>query len=187
MHDLDILQQMIKDTAQVSLTDKYGKKMVTLTEPQCPDSCVTIYGMPDDAIVIKADDFRSPDTVFNGSRGECKRADFVIVANAGIKKAIIYIELKKTKGSEREIIQQLTGARCFVAYCREIGQAQAFWNQRTFLTGYVERFVSIGHTSIPKRKTRIARQTGAHDRPDKMLKIDSPYHLEFNRLVGRNR
>lgn len=182
MTDLEILHQMIRDAAKVPLADNYGKNKVILREPHQPDSSVTILGVPDDAIVIKADAFRSPDTVFDGSHGECKRADFVIVADTGNKKVILCIEMKTTKDSEKKIIWQLTGTQCFVAYCREI--ARAFWNEQNFLDGYVYRFVSIGHTSIPKRQTRTIRQAGSHDRPDKMLKIDWPNYLQFNHLAG---
>lgn len=82
MPDLTILHQMIKDAAKLPLDDSNGKKRVTLTEPQQPNLSVTIYGVPDNAIVIKADAFKSPDAVFDGSQGECKRADFVIVAES---------------------------------------------------------------------------------------------------------
>ena len=98
------------------------------------------------------------------------------------EKVIIYIEMKATKGTIQGIIQQLAGAQCFITYCREIGKA--FWNERDFLKGYRQRFVSIGHTSIPKRKTRITHHPGSHDQPDKMLKIDWPRHLQFNQLAG---
>lgn len=183
--DLVILQQMIQDAAQVTLQDNYGKNIVTLVEPQCPDSSVTIYGMPHDAIVINVDDYWSLDKMFTHAQGQCKRADFIIVADNGVKKVILYIEMKRTKAPEREIIQQLTGAQCFVACCREIGKARAFWNQRTFLDEYEERFVTIGGTSIAKTTTRWTTSTdGIHSRPDKMLKISSPHHLNFNRLAG---
>jgi hypothetical protein len=184
MTDLEILHEMIKDTAKVSLTDNYEKKQVILTEPQ-HDYSVTISGMPEDAIVIKADAFKSPDTIFAGTKNECRRADFIIVADTGSKKVILCIEIKAKTDSKKEITQQLTGTQCFVAYCREIGRS--FWNQRNFLDDYAYRFISIGHTgSINKRKTRIDRQSSSHDRPDKMMKIHWPNHrLEFNHLAGR--
>jgi hypothetical protein len=75
MQDVDILAQMIKTTAQVPLKDEYGKSAVTLIEPQAPDSSTTIRNMPADAMVIKVDIFNSPDKIFNGNRGECKRCD----------------------------------------------------------------------------------------------------------------
>jgi len=184
MPDLDILHQLIRDAAKVSLSDNYGKCKVELKEPQHSDSSVSISGLPDNAVVIKADAFKSPDTVFNGSKGECKRADFVIVADAGNKKVILYIEMKATKGSKKEIIQQLGGAQCFVAYCQKVGKV--FWSHGTFLDGYSHRFVSIGRTSISKKKTRIDSETGLHDRPDRMLKITSPHHLQFRHLAGGN-
>ncbi|QSJ17958.1 hypothetical protein JYQ62_03610 [Nostoc sp. UHCC 0702] len=187
MSDIAILKQMIKETATVPLEDSYGKKQVTLIEPQHNNYSVTIHGMPDEdeVIIIKADCFSSPDEVFKGNSGECKRADFVIVADTDTKNVIICIELKATKGSEKEIIQQLTGAQCFVAYCQQIGKA--FWREATFLDTYQYRFVSIGHISISKQKTRIERPTDNHDRPEKMLKIDWPHRLEFNHLAGRKR
>lgn len=183
MSDLEILSAMIKDTAKVSLVANHGRKQVKLEEPQCPGYSVTINGMPDNAIVIKVDTFKSPDSVFNCSHGECKRADFVIIADGGNnKKVIIYIEMKATKGLEREIVQQLRGAQCFVAYCRAIGQS--FWASQKFLDGYKYRFVSIKNISLPKKRSCIDPSTHIHDRPDKMMKISSPRRLEFNRLAG---
>ncbi|NEP60630.1 MAG: hypothetical protein F6K31_27135, partial [Symploca sp. SIO2G7] len=120
-----------------------------------------------------------------GKRGECKRADFVIIAdtdNKKVRKVILCIEMKAGKGgTESEIIQQLKGAQCFVAYCREIGQL--FWNQKNFLKGYEYRFVSLRDISIAKKTTRTSAKIGTHDCPERMLKITSPHHLQFNRLV----
>lgn len=183
MSDIAILQEMIKNTATVPL---HGEKVI-LQESELSDCSVTIHGMPndDEVFVIKADTFKSPDTVFNGGRGECKRADFIIVANTKTKKVIICIELKKTRGAEKEIIQQLIGAKCFIAYCQEIGKV--FWEHGGFLNSYQYRFVSIRGISLPKKKTRIDRTVGIHDRPDRMLKISSPNYLEFNHLAGGSR
>ena len=192
MSDIAILKKMIKDKAIVPLEEKkYGKRLnysVTLTEPR--DSYfVTIEGMPkhDEVIVIKAESFVAPREVFNGTKGECKRADFVIIAETEIEKVILCLEMKKTKGAKKHIVQQLTGAQCFIAYCQEIGKK--FWHQSNFLENYKYRFVSIGHISIPKQKTRFKTRRSVqqirdlHDRPDRMLKISAPHHLQFNRLV----
>lgn len=183
--DIDILKQMIKPTATVPLEYQKHKKVVKLTEPS--DSYeVTIYGMPDDdrVIVIKVDAFRTPTTVFQGNRGECKRADFVIIADTDKKKVIICIEMKggKKTSKEKEIIQQLKGAECFVAYCQAIGQL--FWEQQNFLSAYEYRFVSIKDIKIAKEKTKFYRKTDSHDRPENMLKISSPHYLQFNYLIG---
>lgn len=187
MTDIEILHQMITDKAQVALMDDRNRKKVELTEPNCLDSVVTISGMPENGIVIDLDSFWLPEQIFTGSHGQLKRADFVIVANDDEKKVIIYIELKKTKGKKNKIIQQLTGAQCFITYCREIGRAKAFWNQSDFLENYKHRFVSFSHTSIRKQKTRVPPKEGVHDHPKRMLKISSPSHLEFNHIAGRNR
>ncbi|WP_297445178.1 hypothetical protein [Acidiferrobacter sp.] len=183
MMDIDILQQMINDGTKVPVFDKRGKKYVELSEPQQPNTVVTVMGLPNSVIVIKADMFRSPDAVFKGCQGECKRADFVIVADTGTKKRILCIEMKTKKGPGKEVIQQLAGAKCFIVYCQEVGKC--FWNTKDFLEDYSFRFVSITRTSLPKRRTRIERSGDTHDRPEKMLKISYPGRLQFEHLAGK--
>jgi hypothetical protein len=185
MSDIAILKKMIKEDATVPLEEKNGKNIVTLIEPDLPDCCVTIHKMPhnNDVIIIKADKFKSPDTVFIGSKGECKRADFVIIADTDTKKVILCIEMKmKTETStEKKIIEQLKGAKCFATYCQKIGKE--FWAQPTFLDSYVYRFVTIRNINIHKRPTR-EKQTLTHDGPERVLKISSPKGLQFDRLIG---
>lgn len=180
MADMDILTQLIKDSVLVQLEEEYGKPLVKLIEPLAPDSSATIRNLPSDAMVIKVDAFRSPSDVFNGRKGECKRADYVIISAE--KKCIIYIELKRKKDGWDQIVKQLIGAECFVKYCQEVGKG--FWNENEFLNGYKSRFISIGHTSIAKRKTRITRNAERHDTPDRAMKVDWPNYLQFNQLAG---
>lgn len=197
MSDIAILKQMIQESATVPLEEQQnGRRLsyaIVLNESQ-PDPknsySVTINGMPkdDEVIVIKADAFPAARKIFKGKKGECKRADFVIIVNTNTEKIILCIEMKKNKGENPKIIQQLTGAKCFVSYCQEIGKA--FWHQHNFLDDYQYRFVSIGHISISKKttrpyslKTRTNSSNCIHDRPDRMLKISGHNSLEFNRLV----
>jgi hypothetical protein len=180
MPDKEILTQMIKDTVVVPLQYKYNKPLVELCEPQAPDSSVTIHHVPDDAVVIKADAFCSPDAVFKGEKGECKRADYVIISAK--KRCIIYVEMKRTKAHWNQIVQQLLGAQCFIRYCQEVGRE--FWREYHFLNGYKHRFVSIGHMSIPKKGTRIIRAEKRHDTPHRALKIDWPKYVEFDKIAG---
>ena len=183
--DIAILKKMIQPTAIVPLESEYQKKVVELIEPSA-NYTVTIYGMPDDdeVIVIKVDAFSAPTTVFQGSRGECKRADFVIIADTDKEKIILCIEMKRgtNTSKNKEIIQQLKGAQCFVAYCQAIGQS--FWEKQNFLNDYKYRFVSIKNIKIAKKQTRLRSETDIHDSPEKMLKISSPNYLQFNHLIG---
>ena len=189
MTDLEILNELFKKDAMIDIENSlYGKKAVTLSEPQCDDHngySVLIRNIPENAIVIKADAFPSPTTIFSNTRGECKRADFVIIANTDKENLFVVIEMKKGRGgSEKGIIQQLKGAQCVIAYCRSIGQA--FWQQEGFLNPekYDYRFVSIREIGINKKPTRRSSSDGVHDRPERMLKITSPHHLEFQYLAG---
>jgi len=184
MDDIDILNKMLNENTKITLINKYGKNKVILTEPKHPNSKITIRSLPERVIVIKADYFKSPDSVFNCSRGECKRADFIIIANWNTNKIILIIEMKTTKGRENLIIQQLIGAKCFIIYCREIGQA--FWKKKDFLDGYEYRYVSLKHCSISKKKTRND-QSIIPDSPKKMLKISYSNNIDFKELARANK
>jgi len=185
MNDIDILHQMITDKAKVALVPEYNRKMVKLTETECPDSTATIFGMPENSIIISLDSFWLPNKILTGRRGQLKRADFVIVANYNEKGIIICIELKKRKGDNKKIIKQLTGAQCFITYCQKVGQT--FWDQPDFLENYEHRFISINHTSVSKKGTRPKPRASVHNQPKNFLKISSPNHLEFNKIAGCNR
>lgn len=178
--DVQILAQLIKPAATVPLEVEYGKHCLTLHEPQAPDSRVNVRNVPADTVAIKVDGFTAPDAVFNGRQGECKRADYVLISPE--RRTIVYIEVKRTGDGLDEIVKQLKGAQCFINYCRDIGQT--FWEEANFLQGYRHRFVSIGHTTLPKRRTRVERTAPTHDSPSKLLKIDWPHHVQFNQLAG---
>ena len=194
LSDIDILKEMINKQATVQLKEQQDgtrlKYSVTLTEPQHSYS-VTIDRMPKDdkVIVIDVDTyFPAPKKIFTGSKGECKRADFVIVTNTGTEKIILCLEIKKRTDSKSTIIKQLTGAQCFVAYCKEIGKA--FWNKHNFLDAYQYRFVSIGHISISKKKTQSESSINnnpdskeIHDCPNRMRIISYSGSLLFDRLI----
>lgn len=183
MDSVSLLKQMIRDSAQVALEMGRETASVEICEPQAPDSKLRIRGIPADAIVIKIDRFPAPDGIFKGDNGECKRADYAIVAVSRTKKSILYLELKRTKAARGDVAKQLHGAECAMAYCERV--AEAFFGRRGLLSGFQARFVSCGHTSINKRKTQIDRSQGQHDRPDRFMKIAWPSILEYNKLIGK--
>lgn len=184
MSDIDVLKDMFKDSAIVKLDDSYKKKKVKLTEPQCPQSELTINGIPEDSIVIKSDALKLTETIFKGTKGEGKRGDYIIISETNKQKVIIYIELKNTTDSEKEIIQQLKGSYCFSHYIQKIGNE--FWEEKEFLSRYNHRYVSFTHTNIAKKTTRIDSIKGCNDKPNRMYKFSGAKTIQFNQLIGAN-
>lgn len=192
MPDIAILKGMLKETSVAHIKDHpydEGKKQVILEEPATADYKgyqVTINRMPDEneVVVVKGDSFPKP-ALFKGARGECKRADFIIIVNSARRRVIICIEMKakNTTSSETEIIQQLQGAQCVVHYMQSVGKH--FWKQANFLENYEYRFVSLRNINVSKQSTRWRRDHSTpHDTPENMLKIDSPNYLYLNELIG---
>ncbi len=174
--------QMFKNTALVPLVEQHSKYSVTLNELQVSGSDVKISGVPEGTLAIKIDKFSSPDKLFSGTNGECKRADFALIADNGKKKRILIIELKRGKDSRSQIEGQLKGAACVIEYCKEI--ARTFYNCDNPLSSFEMRYVSFGRTSIAKKKTRIDRNTKIHNRPDRMMKISFTKNIRFNAIAG---
>ena len=71
---------MLNPDAQVILQPEQGRSSVQLTDLQS-GTTVEIKGVPPNSIVIRAENFEETLTIFNGTKGERKRADFVIVSN----------------------------------------------------------------------------------------------------------
>ena len=189
MNDIEILREMLISDAQVSLRQQQGGfPSVELTDRQA-NTTVEIKGLPYDSIVIRAEDFEDPLTVFEGSKGERRRADFVIVSDGERGKWIICIETQAGNYKRRrEVIGQLKGALCFVHYCKYIGKE--FWEWEEFLDGYQYRFISMVDINSNKetKRTRhysphIQSRGRLHDTPDAFLKVLRGPRLHFSHLL----
>ena len=191
MSDFEILHAMIRDEAMAPVEYPYGKKTIVLEESGHQNQsayALRISNVPDDVIAFRADAFPAPNRIFRNDKGECRRADFVVIASDNKANWIIYVEMKKGKGhSGKETEQQLWGAYCLVTYCRVIGQI--FWREPKFLDkgNYQQRFVSVRHIGAQKQPTWLQPESGQHDKPEQMLRVSAPgkASLQFNRLVGR--
>ncbi len=180
MTDAEILSEMIREEA---LRPVSAQRSVELREEQADDSKVTISQIPTDAVIINADMFTAPTSIFKNSRHECKRADYVIISEE--KKRIVYIEMKQSRASSgEEVFLQLLGAKCFIAYCREIGRG--FWGYEDFLKDYQERFILFSHTSTEKRRTRLSRVYASPQNsiPKKYLTMPGQKHVQFDEIAG---
>lgn len=183
MNDIEILREMLvcNDDVQVPLHQGQGKfPAVELIDKQA-NTTVKVTGLPNDSIVIGAETFKTPVYVFKGLKGECKRADYVIVSNEKGKKWIICIEIQtQDSKTARHVTEQLKGAICVVKYCQCIGQK--FWKEKGFLDDYEYRFISMVYTSINKKGTQYKVPNLLWDSPEKFWKIPGNYH-RFRKLT----
>ena len=183
--DVEILKDLFKDEAQVPVYTREHRVFAELMEPKTDDSSVILRGVPQDAFIVKADLFPSPDGVFASKNRECKRADFIVISEQ--HRCILFIELKRTTKEKRHIVQQLKGAKCLVEYCKAI--VEHFWENSSFLLDYEERYICFRHTGkrIAKQTTRIDENPALHNVPDKVRMISqvSSKGIEYNKLAGK--
>ena len=182
MDDGQILSELLLESTIVSLEDDpYNNPIVKLEEPGVSGSEACVHHIPQDAIVIKSDEFPAPKHFFKDTKNECKRADYIIVCPSD--KVVLYIELKTGPKDSAFIEKQLKGAACVFTYCKEIGQR--FWDNDQFLEGYAHRFIGIVKTSLNVRPSRQKKDEGSvHDCPQNFLKETAPHHLQFNKLAA---
>jgi len=180
LDDLEILNDLFAPTALIPLSEEYGKKLVTLTEENDPESSIAIKNVPDDAIIIDLDNNFSNDKLFQGNKKECKRADFIIFSED--KKCILFIEMKKgSVAKSHHIINQLKGSFCVFQYIQSI--AAQFFDSKDFLKDYKKRFISIKETGNNSRKTSLSKDKNGHDTPDKPMKLKWAKQVQFNQLA----
>jgi len=179
MSDMKIFSELILESALVPHENEYGKPVIKLEEAGVKNSVSFIRNIPSDAIVIKSDEFPAPMAFFKGDKGECKRADFIIISEE--KKVILYVELKAGAKDASHIVKQLKGASCVISYCKEIGKQ--FWSEARFLDGYAHRYIGMVNLSISKRPSRH-KSAPMHNSPESFLRISSPHHLQFNELAA---
>ena len=189
MNDIEILREMLVCDVQIPLQREEGRpSSVELTDRQA-NTTVEIKGLPHDSIVIRAEDFKGPLTVFQGSKSERKRADFVIISNEERGKWIICIETQAGNSKDPAHVEaQLKGAQCFISYCKCIGRS--FWEWEEFLDGYEYRFISMVDINSNKETKRTRHYSphiqptgGLHDTPDAFLKVLRSPSLYFRKLL----
>jgi hypothetical protein len=189
MSDIAILKEMFKTNILEKLENRqegtHVVYSVKLKEPK-DGYFIIIDRMSNDneVVIINPEAFIAPTVLFNGNKHECKRSDFVIIDEK--EKVILYIEMKRTKGSKKDVVAQLRGAKCFVSYCKEIGRE--FWNEANFLDSYEHRFVVVDHidNKISKSRHRVTRQdmNTIHNRPEAVLSIPYRDKLKFDNLIN---
>ena len=188
MKEIEILQTMLVSDAQIPLRPGPGRPSVKLTDKQAKTT-VEIKGVPHDTVVIRAEDFEFPLDIFNGSRGERRRADFVIVSDDGKRKWIICIETQAGKSKTRSHVEeQLKGAACFMSYCKCIGKL--FWESNEFLEDYQYRYVSMvdikANREIKRTRHypfRVQSEGRLHNTPANFLKFYQSTSLYFSKLI----
>lgn len=185
MTDHKILKEMIHENARIPLSTEYEKHFVVLEEPDCTECRFVIKGLPEQTLVIKSDSFETKHAFFKGAKGELKRADYILIANDGVKKRVVYFEMKKGTKAKHHIEGQLKGAKCLLHYCKEIGKE--FWKEPNFLRDYQEVYISISHLNINKKTTRFRGTFEIHDSPNKFLRIKRPNNIQYKHLISGTR
>ena len=183
MSDTTILKRMLQPAILLPLLDHYDSKKVILREHQAPDSWVEIHKIPIDALVIDLDRAFHNQLFFQGSCGECKRADYLIISE--LEQKVLFIEMKRSSAPAVDIINQLKGALCAFEYCQII--ARTFFQEPDFLNTYQKRFISLRHTGGKQQKTEIERTAPlgeSHNQPDQPLRVSWAKTLQFKKIAA---
>jgi hypothetical protein len=162
MEDIDLLKALFGDKLIEAVKNNYDKYEILLKEESVNNNySISISNVPDYAIAIKTDNFPDLKGFFECSsdRGQCKCADFVIVAD----KNLVFIELSSTKKQENEVKAQLKGAECVVEYCKSI--IKNFYQTSSFSTQYNHSFESRSDAEILEAQKMLTTHEGIFCEP----------------------
>ncbi|MDV0443497.1 hypothetical protein [Methanorbis rubei] len=146
--DLRILREMlVPEMILEPDTGTDGKPRIKLTDPDNPNTCVTITGLLPHTIAVKSDAVPCTGRCFQSSRGEAKRSDYILICAGEKERWVVFIELKGSMkyASLHGVASQLLGSRCFFEYVRFTGRM--FWECPDFLSAYAERYVVFPRSS----------------------------------------
>lgn len=163
----------------------YGNLNVVLDEPDEKRSRVTIDGLPQDAIIIKVDNFPALNNVFNGVSGECSRCDYLIFSESD--RCIIFIEIKNSTDKEYQLVKQLRGGLRFLKYLQLILDFHKGISD--FASDYKIRYVSFLHTDTTLNKRPMKQfPSQLHDSPENMWKYTTGNKaVKYKQIASLNR
>ena len=178
MDAVKALKRLINKNAVVPIENNGKQCSFKLIESQ-PNYALVVTKCPDDVLIIKCDDkFPAPTNIFKGEKGECKRADYIIVSSK--EKSMLIIELKHSDNSKaKDIEQQLRGAKCFLDYCESI--ISSFWGDTNILCEYDERYFKYIHCSR-KRSFKPEADKTKNNSPDRFGRIYDKV-VPFGKLI----
>ena len=178
MDAVKALNRLIHDGARVLMEKE--KNSFRLPEEESNYEFI-VNNCPNDTMVIKCDDkFPQPGDLFKGEKGECKRADYIIISSE--KKVVIIMELKrstKSTGTRDAIAAKMKGAKCIIDYCESI--ISSFWGDRDVFKGYKKKYF-LCTLNTQKRPFNDGTIPIKNDSPDKFTKLSGKTVL-FNKLI----
>lgn len=185
VEDINILKELLRDEMIFTPNHDANQDMqiLALTDPDSPETKVSIMGVPECSIAIKSDYFKEVTKFFTSCHGECKRSDYILVSSKPEENWLIYIELKSSSKNtnNKAIAQQLCGSHCFFQYCKVV--VEKFWKKSEFMKDYNERYVVFSSTGMSvKRPVCLAPDCPIHDTPKKALRVGGN-RVQFNMLV----
>lgn len=187
MGELDVLKQLLKQNLLVDISDKGGIRSVTLRErdSQAKLKTVCVGGLPEGTVVLATDNCRPGSSLFRSSLGECRRCDYVILAQTKRKGGVaVLIELKSWPGSgesktpqaaesteaecAKKCGEKFKATECILDYCD--AALDRFHNQTALLKHYHKHYFVVFYKAphLEKKPTRLERPP--NDKPDCFLK-----------------
>lgn len=184
MADLALLKEFFCDNIQddISLSPVNNRRFTRLREQgkEAKLKSVDLMDIPDDSIVLKMDTYQQPSTLFRGNKGENRRCDYVVITNIENRDVLLFIELKSSSLSNKEVQQQFMGAECAIDYCNSA--LKRFHKQDGYFDSFEKRFV-VFYKGGSIAKTPTGTKTN-NNPPSSYLKYPNPHEPSIRKLIG---
>ncbi len=178
MNDFTLLKELLNKDALVPIQDRQAKLKEKGRDGKS-SYVVDLEDLPDDTLILISERFPQPNKVFDCTKknGICKRADYVVVN----EKEMIFIELKRYKGDNDNIKNQLRGAQCVMDYCVAIGER--FFDCPEFMEKAVENPHFVCIMNIGQKQPSILTAQSPNNTPETMLELTGE-NFQYKQLLG---
>jgi len=110
---------------------------------------VEVRNVPQNSILVKMHAYPPPEKIFQSTRGERKRCDYIILTSYKDDLYFIFIEMKSRELDNKDVIPQLVGGNCFMIYCSNM---VAMFHDASISADLLRKRNIVFYASLPLNK-----------------------------------
>lgn len=183
-HNLVALRSLFSDgIIEETIREANGRRYVRLKElaPDAKLKHVDLYDLPVESMLLKLDLSSPPNSLFKGTKGECKRCDYLLITHFNDRKILLFIEMKSRSFKEGDVVKHFKASECITDYAASV--LKRFFSLSSFFDDYEKRFVVFYKRPVAKSHLRPSNGGNRNKTPETMLKYPSPHAPTLSALL----
>jgi len=116
-----LVSEVLGDAAHLKANNQFFV-FLRESDPSSVTPNIRLFGIPENSILIHADNKLTEPCYLDDEGGMRKRCDYILLTKINGKDTVICLELKSTSFSKPEVISQLKGADCLLEFLSAVAE-----------------------------------------------------------------